>query len=106
MLLTIAKLVHTTELASSKELTIRLPTPVFLGVNTPIDHGSVLAITEHAAKCTVKMIRKGQIKNTQTSKAQQDAGHDFSRHIEILKNICLVRLGRVSVCRGSRTVQG
>lgn len=55
---------------------------VFLGPAAPIGHGSVLPITEHAAKYILHMIRKCQTQDVKSVSVSQEAVDDFNEHIQ------------------------
>lgn len=56
---------------------------MFLGPNSPIGHGSVLPILEHAAKYIMKIIYKCQTEGIKSVMVKKVAVDNFVKHVDV-----------------------
>ncbi|CAK7204037.1 hypothetical protein SEUCBS139899_006788 [Sporothrix eucalyptigena] len=56
---------------------------MFLGPSSPVGHGSILPIAEHATKYMLRMIYKAQTQDIKSVEVTQDAVDDFNEHTDV-----------------------
>ncbi|OAA59737.1 Flavin monooxygenase-like protein [Niveomyces insectorum RCEF 264] len=55
---------------------------MFLGPSSPVGHGSLLPLAEHATKYMLRMIRKAQTQDIKSVVVTQEAVDDFNEHVD------------------------